>query len=116
MKQLDLADLASIRALGADLAASLARLDLLILNAGVMACPKTQTKDGFEMQASGCRHKHTHTQTPCPPAPPSLPFYCCRLRQATPPADPGCLLLAALSLLSRSPPLQLPLPPHLFCS
>ncbi|KAL4425139.1 hypothetical protein ABPG77_008244 [Micractinium sp. CCAP 211/92] len=49
-KQLDLADLRSVKALADDLTASLARLDLLILNAGVMACPKMQTKDGFEMQ------------------------------------------------------------------
>lgn len=49
-KQLDLADLRSVKALADDLAASLARLDLLVLNAGVMACPKMHTKDGFEMQ------------------------------------------------------------------
>ncbi len=50
VKQLDLADLSSVKALGADLAASLPRLDLLVLNAGVMACPKSATKDGLEMQ------------------------------------------------------------------
>jgi NAD(P)-dependent dehydrogenase (short-subunit alcohol dehydrogenase family) len=51
VKQLDLADLRSIHALAADLAATLPCLDLLILNAGVMAVrPKQLTKDGFEMQ------------------------------------------------------------------
>ena len=50
VKQLDLASLASVKALADDLAACLPRLDTLMLNAGVMACPKTQTKDGFEMQ------------------------------------------------------------------
>ncbi|PRW05915.1 retinol dehydrogenase 12-like [Chlorella sorokiniana] len=50
VQQLDLADLTSIKAAGEALAASLPRLDLLILNAGVMACPEGRTKDGFEMQ------------------------------------------------------------------
>ncbi|KAL4425998.1 hypothetical protein ABPG75_010014 [Micractinium tetrahymenae] len=50
VKRLDLADLSSVKALADDLTASLARLDILILNAGVMACPKMQTKNGFEMQ------------------------------------------------------------------
>ena len=51
VKQLDLADLRSIHALAADLAATLHRLDLLVLNAGVMALrPRQLTKDGFEMQ------------------------------------------------------------------
>jgi NAD(P)-dependent dehydrogenase (short-subunit alcohol dehydrogenase family) len=51
VKQLDLADLRSIHALAADLAATLPCLDLLTLNAGVMAVrPKQLTKDGFEMQ------------------------------------------------------------------
>ena len=50
---LDLADLSSIKALAASPAlAALPRLDLLILNAGVMACPLGRPKDGFEMQAS----------------------------------------------------------------
>ena len=50
VRQLDLASLASVKALADDLAASLPRLDTLLLNAGVMACPKSQTKDGLEMQ------------------------------------------------------------------
>ncbi|KAK9805639.1 hypothetical protein WJX72_009656 [[Myrmecia] bisecta] len=50
VKQLDLADLKSIDAFTKDFLANEARLDLLVLNAGVMACPKAYTKDGFEMQ------------------------------------------------------------------
>lgn len=48
--QLDLADLDSIRAFTDLFLRDYPRLDLLINNAGVMACPKGQTKDGFEMQ------------------------------------------------------------------
>lgn len=48
--QLDLADLDSIRAFTALFLRDYPRLDLLINNAGVMACAKGQTKDGFEMQ------------------------------------------------------------------
>lgn len=47
--QLDLADLSSCAKVSAQLAKE-PRLDLLVLNAGVMACPQTYTKDGFEMQ------------------------------------------------------------------
>lgn len=47
--QLDLADLASVAKVSAQLAAE-PRLDLIVLNAGVMACPQSYTKDGFEMQ------------------------------------------------------------------
>jgi NAD(P)-dependent dehydrogenase (short-subunit alcohol dehydrogenase family) len=43
---LDLADLASVR----DAAASVDHLDVLMNNAGIMAPPKGQTKDGFETQ------------------------------------------------------------------
>lgn len=46
----DLASLASVRACGADARARFAQIDLLINNAGVMACPHAQTADGFEMQ------------------------------------------------------------------
>ena len=47
VRQLDLADLASIRAFadGWD-----GTIDILINNAGVMAIPEARTKDGFEMQ------------------------------------------------------------------
>lgn len=47
---LDLADLADVRA-GADgLLTTLDRLDVLVNNAGVMACPLGRTADGFERQ------------------------------------------------------------------
>lgn len=48
--QLDLADLASIRKFSKAYKAEERGPDLLILNAGVMACPQSYTKDGFEMQ------------------------------------------------------------------
>ena len=47
---LDLADLASVRAAARDLADRYGRLDLLINNAGVMGLPRSLTSDGFEMQ------------------------------------------------------------------
>jgi NAD(P)-dependent dehydrogenase (short-subunit alcohol dehydrogenase family) len=47
---LDLASLASVRA-GADAVLADGRpFDIIIANAGVMACPKSQTQDGFETQ------------------------------------------------------------------
>lgn len=53
VKQLDLANLASVKAFAEGvLSNELATrpLNLLILNAGVMACPLMRTTDGFEMQ------------------------------------------------------------------
>jgi NAD(P)-dependent dehydrogenase (short-subunit alcohol dehydrogenase family) len=47
---LDLASLASVRAFAQDTLARHDRIDLLINNAGVMACPFGRTTDGFEMQ------------------------------------------------------------------
>jgi NAD(P)-dependent dehydrogenase (short-subunit alcohol dehydrogenase family) len=47
---LDLASLASVRACADALVAKGAPLDLVITNAGVMACPQSRTADGFEMQ------------------------------------------------------------------
>lgn len=50
--QLDLASLASIARFAEAFTAAHARLDLLLLSAGVMALPERQaTADGFEMQA-----------------------------------------------------------------
>lgn len=46
----DLASLASIRACAADLIKRGRPLDLIIANAGVMACPQGKTEDGFETQ------------------------------------------------------------------
>ena len=47
---LNLADLASVRAAARELADRYGRLDLLINNAGVMGLPRSLTSDGFEMQ------------------------------------------------------------------
>ena len=47
---LDLADLASVRACAAEIDARGEPIDVLINNAGVMACPFGRTADGFEMQ------------------------------------------------------------------
>ena len=48
--QLDLASLASVRACAAEGKQRLERIDILINNAGVMACPLQHTADRFEMQ------------------------------------------------------------------
>lgn len=48
--QLDLADLGSVRAAAAEVAALTDRLDVLLNNAGVMATPFAKTADGFEQQ------------------------------------------------------------------
>ena len=47
--EIDLADLASVRA-AAEVVAAEPRLDVLVNNAGVMWNPRTMTKDGFESQ------------------------------------------------------------------
>ena len=46
----DLADLSSIRSYAEEYLQEDAPIDVLINNAGVMACPFMATKDGFEMQ------------------------------------------------------------------
>jgi NAD(P)-dependent dehydrogenase (short-subunit alcohol dehydrogenase family) len=48
--RLDLASLASVRACADALVAAGTPFDLVIANAGIMACPKALTADGFEMQ------------------------------------------------------------------
>jgi NAD(P)-dependent dehydrogenase (short-subunit alcohol dehydrogenase family) len=48
--ELDLASLASVRACAEDLLQRIPRLDLLFNNAGIMAIPRRETLDGFEMQ------------------------------------------------------------------
>ncbi|MEM7336089.1 MAG: SDR family NAD(P)-dependent oxidoreductase, partial [Chloroflexota bacterium] len=47
---LDNSDLASVRAFADAFKAKYDRLDILLNNAGVMAIPRTETADGFEMQ------------------------------------------------------------------
>jgi NAD(P)-dependent dehydrogenase (short-subunit alcohol dehydrogenase family) len=47
---LDLASLDSVRSAAEDVAGRTSSLDLLVDNAGVMAIPRAQTADGFEMQ------------------------------------------------------------------
>ena len=49
-RPLDLADLASVRAFASAFLDAHSRLDLLVNNAGVMAIPRRETADGFEMQ------------------------------------------------------------------
>ncbi|KAG2484374.1 hypothetical protein HYH03_016790 [Edaphochlamys debaryana] len=54
--RLDLADLSSVRSAAETLAAAEpGGLHMLVLNAGVMACPLARTRDGLEMQ-SGVNH------------------------------------------------------------
>ena len=60
--QLDLADLASVKKFSSAYLAEERGPDLLILNAGVMACPQSYTKDGFEMQI-GEGHTVCHALT-----------------------------------------------------
>jgi NAD(P)-dependent dehydrogenase (short-subunit alcohol dehydrogenase family) len=50
VRLLDLASLASVRAFATAFLAEHDRLDLLINNAGIMACPQGVTADGFETQ------------------------------------------------------------------
>jgi NAD(P)-dependent dehydrogenase (short-subunit alcohol dehydrogenase family) len=62
--QLDLADLHNIRQFAAQFVSQEQRLDILILNAGVMALPTLQrTKDDFEMQM-GTNHFGTFLSLP----------------------------------------------------
>jgi NAD(P)-dependent dehydrogenase (short-subunit alcohol dehydrogenase family) len=48
--QLDLASLKSVRVCADSLVAAAKPFDVIIANAGVMACPKSKTADGFETQ------------------------------------------------------------------
>lgn len=47
---MDLGDIASVRRFAEDIRASESRLDLLINNAGIMACPETRVGPGWESQ------------------------------------------------------------------
>jgi NAD(P)-dependent dehydrogenase (short-subunit alcohol dehydrogenase family) len=48
--EMDLASLASVRACADALLAAEQKFDVVIANAGVMACPRSETADGFETQ------------------------------------------------------------------
>jgi NAD(P)-dependent dehydrogenase (short-subunit alcohol dehydrogenase family) len=48
--EMDLASLASVRKAASDLIARAKPFDVIIANAGVMACPQGKTQDGFETQ------------------------------------------------------------------
>merc|ERR1712013_904816 len=48
--KLDLSSLASVRECAEQLGNSLEKIDILINNAGIMACPEMRTQEGFEMQ------------------------------------------------------------------
>jgi len=50
VRQLDLTSLASIKGVYEGFEGQYDRLDVLINNAGIMACPYSKTKDGFEVQ------------------------------------------------------------------
>lgn len=49
-EQMDLANLSSVREAGKRMAERYPQIDVLIDNAGVMACPLARTDDGFELQ------------------------------------------------------------------
>ena len=49
--RLDLSSLRSVRECADQLGNSLEKIDILINNAGIMACPEMRTEDGLEMQA-----------------------------------------------------------------
>jgi NAD(P)-dependent dehydrogenase (short-subunit alcohol dehydrogenase family) len=50
LRQLDLSDLRTVKDLGKAMCDEGKPLDVLVNNAGVMACPEMATKDGFEYQ------------------------------------------------------------------
>ena len=50
MEKMDLASLTSISDCVERLKKKVAKIDILINNAGVMACPESRTSEGFEMQ------------------------------------------------------------------
>ena len=50
VRKLDLSSLSSVKSFADDIRASYSQLDILINNAGVMACPFSKTEDGLEIQ------------------------------------------------------------------
>lgn len=55
---MDLADLNSVRDFAASITSNMDRLDLLINNAGIMACPKARVGPGWESQFGVCHMGH----------------------------------------------------------
>jgi retinol dehydrogenase 12 len=58
VRPLDLADVSSVLAFARGVSKEEPRLDVLLNNAGVMACPELRTADGFEMQVGTNHHGH----------------------------------------------------------
>ena len=56
--QLDLSDLSSVNRFASDMEQKLGQLDLLINNAGVMACPEARVGPGWESQFGICHMGH----------------------------------------------------------
>lgn len=55
VRQLDLSDLKSVREFSDGIKQDFEKLDILINNAGIMMCPKSLTRDGFDIQV-GTNH------------------------------------------------------------
>lgn len=64
VQQLDLADLSSVKAASEEIKRREGTISLLLNNAGVMATPRGQTKQGFELQL-GTNHLGHHAFTRC---------------------------------------------------
>ena len=67
VQQLDLADLVSVKACADAILANEARIDFLILNAGVMACPKVLTSESWPVRTTGvtaCSPRQRSTRSP----------------------------------------------------
>ncbi|KAH6988835.1 short-chain dehydrogenase [Ilyonectria sp. MPI-CAGE-AT-0026] len=56
--QMDLASLDSVRAGAKEFLSKSKKLNVLLNNAGIMACPQGKTKDGFELQFGTCHLGH----------------------------------------------------------
>ncbi|RED18120.1 oxidoreductase [Pontivivens insulae] len=57
-KAMDLGDIASVRAFAAEVASEHPVIDILICNAGIMACPEARIGDGWESQFGICHMGH----------------------------------------------------------
>ncbi|KAI8109897.1 hypothetical protein M9434_001176 [Picochlorum sp. BPE23] len=60
VEQLDLSDLDNVKACAARVLESHPKIHLLVLNAGVMACPLTRTAQGFEQTMGVCHFGHVY--------------------------------------------------------